>query len=104
MGKPLLTDELLKQVGYDMGEEAYVEEEWESQDTTEVYFDQRDFDNLDPVSEEESLTSRIEVIPSIIKSRRIENERRSLFQSKLNQILLVVIFLGIILVLAIIYL
>jgi len=43
---------------------------------------------------------KIQVEPSIHKSRRIENTKRNVFNSKLNMILFAVIFLLILLVLA----
>ena len=45
-------------------------------------------------------TLTIEVEPSIHKSRRIENTKRNVFNSKLNKILFAVIFLLILLILA----
>ncbi|HHG7988280.1 TPA: cell wall synthase accessory phosphoprotein MacP [Streptococcus pneumoniae] len=45
-------------------------------------------------------TLKIQVEPSIHKSRRIENTKRNVFNSKLNKILFAVIFLLILLVLA----
>ena len=45
-------------------------------------------------------TLKIQVEPSIHKSRRIENTKRNIFNSKLNKILFAVIFLLILLVLA----
>ncbi|MET3559240.1 Txe/YoeB family toxin of Txe-Axe toxin-antitoxin module [Streptococcus rupicaprae] len=101
MRKPLLTDDILAQAGYDdQLKDTYLDQ----QATKEIHFDRRDFEEFEHSDEPESLTSRIEVIPSIIKSRRIENEKRSVFQSKLNQILAILLILGLALVLAIIYL
>ena len=48
-------------------------------------------------------TLHIEVDPTVTKSRRIENQKRSLFQAKLNKILLWVVFLLIGLIAAIIW-
>ena len=48
-------------------------------------------------------TLRIEVDPTVTKSRRIENQKRSLFQAKLNKILLWVVILLIGLIAAIIW-
>ena len=48
-------------------------------------------------------TLHIEVDPSVTKSRRIENQKRSLFQAKLNKILLWVVILLIGLIAAIIW-
>ena len=49
-------------------------------------------------------TLHIEVDPTVTKSRRIENQKRSLFQAKLNKILLWVVILLIGLIAAIIWL
>lgn len=48
-------------------------------------------------------TLQIEVDPTVTKSRRIENQKRSLFQAKLNKILLWVVILLIGLIAAIIW-
>ena len=48
-------------------------------------------------------TLHIEVDPTVTKSRRIENQKRSLFQAKLNKILLWVVILLIGLIAAIIW-
>ncbi|MGT2666941.1 cell wall synthase accessory phosphoprotein MacP [Streptococcus rifensis] len=101
MGKPLLTDDIIRRA--ERGED-YADWSGEDEATKEIHFDRRDLERLRQAQQDMDETMPIHVEPSIIKSRRIENEKRSLFQSKLNQILLVLVLLGIALVLAILYL
>lgn len=96
MKKPLLTDDIL--------EGASQTANWDGQVTKEIYFDPRDLEDMNTSDMEPGLTTQIEVVRSLSKSRRLENQKRSLFQSKLNRILAVLVLLLIALVLAIIYL
>ncbi|MGT2784234.1 cell wall synthase accessory phosphoprotein MacP [Streptococcus merionis] len=101
MGKPLLTDDIIRRAG--RGED-YADWSADDQETKEIHFDRRDLERLRQEQQNVDETMPIHVEPSVIKSRRIENEKRSLFQSKLNLILLVLILLGTALVFAIFYL
>lgn len=74
MGKPLLTDEVIV--------EARQEENWEKRACLQANSDQR----------------------KVYKSRRIENAKRSVFRSKLNRLLWLVLVLFLALVFAAFYL
>ncbi|MDQ0221582.1 cell wall synthase accessory phosphoprotein MacP [Streptococcus moroccensis] len=100
MGKPLLTDEMIEQARREQGYEGWSDD----QATKEIHFDRRDLNRFQSGSSNLDETRPIQVEPSIKKSRRLENEKRSGFQSKLNQILFVLILLAIALVFAILYL
>lgn len=99
MGKPILTDEIIERLNRG---ERLEDIDPDREKTKEVYFDQRDLAGLNQQTFEE--TRAIEVEPSVVKSRRIENEKRSLFQSKVNRILMIVILLAAALVFAAFYL
>lgn len=96
MKKPLLTDDILERVGH--------RTDWGDQITKKIHIDPRELNNMDLSDIDPSLTTQIEVVRSLSKSRRLENQKRSLFQSKLNRILAILILLLIVLILAIIYL
>ena len=99
MGKPLLTDEMIERAnrGEDISDAPLLDsEETKILPTSSrgVSYNQ----SKDRGFSQETLT--IEVEPSIHKSRRIENTKRNVFNSKLNKILFAVILLLILLVLA----
>ena len=99
MGKPLLTDEMIERAnrGEDIsGAPLLDSEETKILPTSSQGVSYNQFKNHG--FSQETLT--IEVEPSIHKSRRIENTKRNVFNSKLNKILFTVIFLLILLVLA----
>lgn len=99
MGKPLLTDEIIRRANQ-KGQDAM----WEDPEATkEIRFAQRERVQLQ-VGRDLEETMPIHVERSVIKSRRIENEKRGFFQNKLNQILFILVLLVIALILAVIYL
>lgn len=95
MGKPLLTDEMIEraQRGEDISDGSF----YDVEETKILHIERSDL----AYDEEYEDTLPIKVEPSVIKSRRIENEKRNLFQSKLNKILAVMILLLILLLIAI---
>ena len=99
MGKPLLTDEMIERAnrGEDISGPPLVDDEETKILPTSAqnfgYSRTRDYG-----FSQDTLT--IEVEPSIHKSRRIENTKRNVFNSKLNKILFAVILLLILLILA----
>ncbi|MBM7643073.1 cell wall synthase accessory phosphoprotein MacP [Streptococcus loxodontisalivarius] len=84
MGKPLLTDDIIKRA--ERGEF--------EQDSR--YFDDEDTLVLDRDDLSQQLSAEDDK-RKIVKSRRIENAKRGEFQSKVNRILLIVIILVILL-------
>ena len=91
MGKPLLTDEMIERANRGekiSGPPLLDDEETKILPTSSSRFG----------FSQETLKTQVE--PSIHKSRRIENTKRNVFNSKLNKILFAVIFLLILLVLA----
>lgn len=100
MGKPLLTNDIIERINRGERLEDIVTDD---EDTKEIHFDQRDVARL---RRQEALddTRPIYVEPSVTKSRRIENEKRSLFRHKVNRILTIIILLAIALILAMFYL
>ena len=102
MGKPLLTDEMIEKAN--RGEKISGSPLLDNEETKILSTSSRSFGYERPKGHgfsQETLT--IEVEPSIHKSRRIENTKRNVFNSKLNKILFTIIFLLILLVLAIKY-
>ena len=99
MGKPLLTDEIIERAnrGENISGPTLVDNEETKilSTSTQHYGTSR---SKDHGFSQETLT--IEVEPSIHKSRRIENTKRNVFNSKLNKILFSVILLLILLILA----
>lgn len=99
MGKPLLTDEIIERAnrGENISGPTLVDNEETKilSTSTQHYGISR---SRDHGFSQETLT--IEVEPSIHKSRRIENTKRNVFNSKLNKILFSVILLLILLILA----
>lgn len=105
MGKPLLTDEMIERAN--RGEDISGPSLWDLQETKIMDTNSLDFGYKKPhqsASENLKETLSIHVEPSVTKSRRIENEKRSHFQSKLNKILFWVILLLFALVAAVIWL
>ena len=99
MGKPLLTDEMIERAN--RGEDISGTPLLDSEETKILPTSSRGASynrSNDHGFSQETLT--IEVEPSIHKSRRIENTKRNVFNSKLNKILFAVILLLILLVLA----
>ncbi|MFS9037944.1 cell wall synthase accessory phosphoprotein MacP [Streptococcus timonensis] len=99
MGKPLLTDEIIERAN--CGEDISGPPLQDDEETKILSFssqNNRYSHSRDHGFSQDTLT--IEVEPSIHKSRRIENTKRNVFNSKLNKILFAVIFLLILLVLA----
>lgn len=105
MGKPLLTDEMIERAN--RGEDISGPYLWDNEETKIMYTNSSDFGYSSPNRREpETLeeTLHIQVEPTVTKSRRIENEKRSLFQAKLNKILIWVILLLVALIAAVIWL
>lgn len=105
MGRPLLTDEIIERAN--RGEDISGPRLWDNEETKIMYTNSSDFGYSSPrqVSQENlDETLHIHVEPTVTKSRRIENEKRSHFQAKLNKILFWVILLLVALVAAVIWL
>ena len=85
------------QFGYQSSQNRFGYEEARSQQSR---FGYQTAQNQEEFTDE---TLHIEVDPTVTKSRRIENQKRSLFQAKLNKILLWVVILLIGLIAAIIW-
>lgn len=99
MGKPLLTDEMIERAN--RGEDISGPPLLDDEETKILPTSSQNFGysrTKDHGFSQDTLT--IEVEPSIHKSRRIENTKRNVFNSKLNKILFAVIFLLILLILA----
>ena len=99
MGKPLLTDEIIERAnrGENISGPTLVDDqETKILSTPSQHY--RVSRSSDHGFSQDTLT--IEVEPPIHKSRRIENTKRNVFNSKLNKILFAVILLLILLVLA----
>lgn len=103
MGKPLLTDEIIERANrgesFDQTEPFTENEDREATKIIETsprdavkHEEKRFFDSLKKEDEKDQM---------VYKSRRIENVKRSEFQSKLNKLLLVIILLLAILIFAI---
>lgn len=99
MGRPLLTDEMIERAnrGEDISGPPLLDEEetkiLPTSSQTSGYSRPKDHG----FSQD---TLKIKIEPTIHKSRRIENTKRNLFNSKLNTILCAVILLLILLVIA----
>ena len=102
MGKPLLTDEMIEKAN--RGEKISGPPLLDDEETKilSTSFQSFDYSNS-KVHGFSQQTLTIDVEPSIHKSRRIENTKRNIFNTQLNKILFIVIFLLILLVLAIKY-
>ena len=99
MGKPLLTDEIIERAN--RGEKISGAPLQDDEETKILPTASQHFGNSrsrDHGFSQDTLT--IDVEPQIHKSRRIENTKRNVFNSKLNKILFAVILLLILLVLA----
>ena len=105
MGRPLLTDDIIERAN--RGEDISGPRLWDDEETKIMYTNSADFGYSSPrqaVQETMGDTLDIHVEPTVTKSRRIENEKRSVFQAKLNKILFWVILLLVALVAAVIWL
>ena len=115
MGKALLTDEIIERAnrGEDISGPPLMDDEetkilstgrssFNSQQSSrqDTQFGYQTAQNQEEFTDE---TLHIEVDPTVTKSRRIENQKRSLFQAKLNKILFWVVILLIGLIAAIIW-
>lgn len=102
MSKPLLTDEIIERAN--RGEKISAPPLLDDEETKILPTSSSRFGYANPKDHGFSQeTLKIQVEPSIHKSRqsrRIENTKRNVFNSKLNKILFAVIFLLILLVLA----
>ncbi len=100
MSKPLLTDEIIERAN--RGEKISAPPLLDDNEETKILpTSSSRFGYANPKDHGFSQeTLKIQVEPSIHKSRRIENTKRNVFNSKLNKILFAVIFLLILLVLA----
>ncbi|VNU90103.1 membrane protein [Streptococcus pneumoniae] len=103
MGKSLLTDEMIERAN--RGEKISGPPLLDDNEETKILpTSSSRFGYANPKDHEDhgfsQETLKIQVEPSIHKSRRIENTKRNVFNSKLNKILFAVIFLLILLVLA----
>ena len=109
MGKPLLTDEMIERAR--RGEEISGPKMVDNEETKILRTDHRGFGYERPVTSREVDSGRgasypqetipIRVQPTVTKSRRIENQKDEVLQSKLNKILFWIILLLILLILAI---
>ncbi|SNK30864.1 membrane protein [Streptococcus pneumoniae] len=100
MGKSLLTDEMIERAnrGEKISDPPLLDD---NEETKILPTSSSRFGYANPKDHGFSQeTLKIQVEPSIHKSRRIENTKRNVFNSKLNKILFAVIFLLILLVLA----
>ena len=105
MGKPLLTDEMIARAnrGEDIsGRPLRDEEETKIIPTHSSQAFGYASPQAGPSYRQETL--QIEVEPTVTKSRRIENQKRGVFQAKLNKILLAVVLLLLLLIAAIVWL
>ena len=108
MGKPLLTEEMIERAR--RGEEISGPKMLDNEETKILRTDHRGFGYERPVRESRSQgpqerysqdTLQIQVEPTVTKSRRIEEQKQSVLQSKLNKILFWIIVLLIVLIIAI---
>ena len=103
MGKALLTDEIIERAN--RGE--YIDGPllMDDEETKVISIARKGtFGYAAPRQAVNQETLQIEVEPTVIKSRRIENQKRSIFQAKLNKILFGIVLLLIGLIVAIIWL
>ncbi|KXT87162.1 cell wall synthase accessory phosphoprotein MacP [Streptococcus oralis] len=99
MGKPLLTDEIIERAN--RGEDISDFPLSDAEETKILSTASQKFGYEAPKGHGFSQeTLKITVEPTVHKSRRIENTKRNVFNSKLNRVLFVVILLLILLVLA----
>ena len=99
MGRPLLTDEIIERAnrGEVISDPPLVDDE----ETKIIRTDQGRFGYATPQGEFNQDTMQIEVDREVVKSRRIENQKRGVFQAKLNKILLWIILLLVVLIIKI---
>ena len=102
MGRPLLTDEMIERAN--RGEIVTDIPILDDEETKVLKMDRDRFGYATPQSESSQDTLQIEVEREVVKSRRIENQKRGVFQSKLNKILFWIIFLLVAFIAAIIWL
>lgn len=103
MGKPLLTDEIIERAnrGESFDQTAPFSENEDKEATKIIETSPRDELKHEGKGLFSSLKKEDEKDQMVYKSRRIENAKRSEFQSKLNKVLLVIILLLAILIFAI---
>lgn len=108
MGKPLLTDEMIERAR--RGEDITGPKMVDAEETKIIRTDHRGFGYERPMREScmerpqerySQDTVQIQVEPTVTKSRRIEEQKQSVVQSKLNKILFWIIVLLIALIIAI---
>ncbi|MCF1284589.1 cell wall synthase accessory phosphoprotein MacP [Streptococcus sinensis] len=103
MGKPLLTDEMIERAN--RGEDISGPPMMDDEETKVISTAGRGgFGYSAPRRNVTQDTLKIEVEPTVTKSRRIENQKRSIFQAKLNRILFWIVILLVVLIAAIIWL
>ena len=102
MGKALLTDDIIERAN--RGEVISDLPLTDDEETKIIKTDQRGFGYATPQTEFDQDTMQIQVEREVVKSRRIENQKRGVFQSKLNKILLWIILLLVALIAAIMWL
>ena len=104
MGKPLLTDEMIERAR--RGEDITGPNMVDAEETKIIRTDHRGFGYERPMRESrmerpQERYSQDTVEPTVTKSRRIEERKQSVVQSKLNKILFWIIVLLIVLIIAI---
>ena len=109
MGKPLLTDEMIERAR--RGEDISSPKMVDAEETKIIRTDHRGFGYERPTERKpygapagaaiHQDTLQIQVEPTVTKSRRIEERKQSVVQSKLNKILFWIIVLLIVLIIAI---
>ena len=102
MGKPLLTDEIIERAN--RGEDISGPPLMDDEETKILSTGKSPFGYASPQASVSEDTMQIEVEPTVTKSRRIENQKRGIFQAKLNKILLGIVLLLAVLIAAIIWL
>ena len=102
MGKPLLTDEIIERAK--RGEKIEGRHHIDDEETKVIHLGKQPFGYASPEPRVKQDTLNIQVEPTVVKSRRIENEKRGLFQAKLNKILAVIVILLIALIAAMYFL
>lgn len=103
MGKPLLTDEMIERAN--RGEDISGPPLMDDEETKVISTAKRGtFGYSTPRRNISQDTMQIEVEPTVTKSRRIENQKRTIFQAKLNKILFWIVILLVALIAAIIWL
>lgn len=102
MGKALLTDEIIERAN--RGEDISGPPLMDDEETKIISTGGRSgFGYASPQRPVSQDTLQIKVEPTVTKSRRIENQKRGVFQAKLNKILFWVVILLVVLIAAIIW-